>query len=130
LSDPNAGLISSLRKTLPWVRFLSLVGFFFVALFGLLAGVSWMGHAGSSRSTIPGQALIVYPAMMIFTLVPAVQLHKCARKMSIFVAQGHTVQLEEVLEAQRGFWMFLGGFALLTGLVLLGAIAVGVLAAL
>ncbi len=68
--------------------------------------------------------------MALFTLVPAVQLHKCARKMGIFVAQGHTVQLEEVLEAQRGFWMFLGAIAILVGLVLLGAIAVGVLAAL
>lgn len=130
MSDPNAGLISSLRKTLPWVRFLSVVGFLLVALFGLLAAVSWMGHAGTQSSSIPGQALIVYPCMMIFTLVPSVQLHRCAQKMSIFVAQGHTVQLEEVLEAQRGFWMFLGGIALLTGLVLVGAIAIGVLAAL
>jgi hypothetical protein len=130
LSDPNAGLISSLRKTLPWVRFLSVVGFLLVGLFGLLAAVSWMGHASSQNSPIPAQALFVYPCMMAFVLVPAVQLHKCAQKMSIFVAQGHTVQWEEVLEAQRGFWMFLGAVALLNGLVLLAGIAIAVLAAL
>jgi hypothetical protein len=130
LSDPNAGLISSLRKTLPWVRFLSIVGFLLVGLFGLLAAVSWMGQAGGQNSAISGQALFVYPFMMIFTLVPAVQLHKCAQKMTIFVAQGHTVQLEEVLEAQRGFWIFLGVIALVNGLALLAAIAIGVLAAL
>ena len=130
MSDPNAGLISSLRKTLPWLRFLSIVGFLSFALFGLLSVVSWMGHAGSQSSVIPGRALLLYPCMMVLTLVPALQLHKCARKTSIFVAQGHTVQLEEVLEAQRGFWMFLGGLAILAGLALLAAIAVGVLAAL
>ena len=130
MSDPNAGLISSLRKTLPWVRFLSIVGFLLGLLFGLLTAVSWMGHASSQSSAIPSRNLFVYPCLMLLTLVPAVQLHKCAQKASIFVAQGHTVQLEEVLEAQRGFWMFLGGLAILVGLVLLAAIALGVLAAL
>ena len=32
--------------------------------------------------------------------------------MSIFLAQGHIVQLEAVLEAQRKFWRFVGAMAL------------------
>ena len=62
--------------------------------------------------------------------MPALYLHKSARRIKIFMAQGHTVQLESVLEAQRGFWRFLGLLALAMGLILVAAIVIGVLASL
>jgi hypothetical protein len=130
LSDPNAGVIKILSKTLPWVRLLSIAGFLSVALFALLGAVSWAGISTERVGQVPVQALIVYPILMLLSFVPAFYLHKCARRMRTFVAQGHTVQLEGVLEAQRAFWKFLGGLVLAMGILLMVAMAIGVLAAL
>lgn len=130
MSDPNAGVIGILRRTLPWVRLLSIFGFMAVALFAILGAVSWVGISTERVEQIPLQALIVYPILMVLSFVPAFYLHKCARKMHIFVAQGHMVQLEAVLEAQRGFWKFLGSLVLAMGVILLAAMVIGVLAAL
>lgn len=130
MSDPNAGVIGILRRTLPWVRLLSIFGFMAVALFAILGAVSWVGISTERVEQIPLQALVVYPILMALSFVAAFYLHKCARKMNIFVAQGHMVQLEAVLEAQRGFWKFLGSLVLAMGVILLAAMVIGVLAAL
>ena len=123
MSDPNAGVIQILRRTLPWVRLLSFVGFISVGCFGLLGAVSWVGLSSVGR--VPIEALVVYPVLMVLSFVPSFYLHKCARRISTFVAQGHTAQLEAVLEAQRSFWKFLGALVL----VIAGAMAVTLVAA-
>lgn len=130
MSDPNAGVIGILRRTLPWVRLLSIFGFLAVALFAVLGVVSFMGISSERVESIPHQALFVYPILMALSFVPAFYLHKSARKMSMFVAQGHMVQLEAVLEAQRGLWKFLGSLVLAMGVILLAAMVIGVVAAL
>ncbi len=130
MSDPNAGAIGILRKTLPWVHLLSIFGFLAVGLFAVLAVVSWVGIWTERVEQTSVQALIMFPILMVLSFVPAFYLHKSARRMKTFVAQGHMVQLEAVLEAQRGFWKVLGALVLAIGLFLLAAMAVGVLAAL
>jgi hypothetical protein len=130
LSDPNAGIIKILSRTQPWVRLLSITGFVSVAVFALLGAVSWMGISTERVGQIPVQALIVYPILIVLSFVPAFYLHKSARRMRAFVAQGHTVQLEGVLEAQRAFWKFLGSLVLAMVILLMMAMVIGVLAAL
>lgn len=132
MSDPNAGLVQILRRTLPWVRLVSIVGFVLVAVLGLLAVVSWMNLANERARGVPAEALMVYPVAMVLLLVPSVYLDKYARRVATFIAQGHTVQLEGALEVQRGFWRFVGSVmalgAALLALIFIGAMVIGLLA--
>ena len=97
----------------------------------MLGAVSWVGISSVGR--VPLEALVVYPVLMVLSFVPAFYLHKSARRISTFVAQGHTAQLEAVLEAQRVFWKFLGAVVLLIAgaiaLILVAATVIGLLAA-
>jgi hypothetical protein len=125
LSDPNAGVIQILRRTRPWVYFLSLFGFSIVGVISALGIASLVG-VGSERigRDLHVVALFVYPLMVIVWLVPSFYLHKYARRIRTFVAQGHQVQLEAALEAQRHFWLFTGAMALaMAGLTCLAVIA-------
>jgi hypothetical protein len=58
--------------------------------------------------------LVLELVFSIVFLVPSLYLNKYANRISVFVAQGHNVQLEAALEAQRKFWKFTGFFALLS----------------
>jgi hypothetical protein len=132
LSDPNAGVILVLRRTEPWVRLLSIVGFLTVAVVTLLGVASWVGISTERVDTIPFAALVVYPVLIVVYLLPSLYLHKYARRIRVFVAQGHMVQLEGALKAEQAFWRFLGIIALVcTGLAvmtLLAALAIGIMA--
>ena len=130
MSDPTAGLVAILRKTLPWVHLLSYAGFMAVGFFALLGGLSWSGLAAAGKGHVPIQALIGYPILMLLALLPAWHLRKYARRLDVFVAQGHIVQLEAALEAQRAVWKFAGLLVILLGAMAVVAMVVGVLAAL
>ena len=130
MSDPTAGLVAILRKTLPWVRLLSIAGFIAVGFFAMLGSMSLAGLMATNMGQAQVQALVMYPIMMVLAFIPAWHLRKCARRMQVFVAQGHIVQLEAVLESQRAVWKFAGLLALLTGVVAVAAMVLGVLAAL
>ena len=108
MSDPNAGVIEILRKTQGWVRLVSIFGFVCVGFIALLAVASWVGISTERVEHVPIAALLVYPVLLVLYLVPSYQLLKYARRIGTFVAQGHTVQLEAALEAQRLFWRFVG----------------------
>jgi hypothetical protein len=129
LSDPNAGAIHILRKSVPWVRLLSVVGFIFVGLFALLGLAAWRGMLNEHDSQHPIGAVIFCAVTMIMLLVPSLYLHQSVGRMSVFLAQGHTVQLEAVLETQRKFWQFAGGIALLW-LICLAIGVIGIVAGL
>jgi hypothetical protein len=134
LNDPNAGVILIMRKTHPWVLLLSVVGFINGGILVLLAVASWAGIESGRAGTPPGPALLLYPLMGLLWFVPSFYLYKYARRIHTFVAQGHQVQLESALEAQRTFWKFLGIVALvvivLTAVAVALAIAIGVMASL
>ena len=82
--------------------------------FALDAGVG--GLASRRFETAP--FLLVYLFMSVAFLVPAIYLHKYARRIKAFVAQGHVIQLERALEAQRKFWKFTVVLALAAFIVL------------
>ena len=131
MSDPNAGLILILRKTLPWVRVLSIFGFVLVACFAVLGAVSVIGVIERVDS-MPIAAVVVYPAAVVLFLIPSLYLHKYGRRIGTFVAQGHTAQLEAALEEERRFWRFMGILALTAAVLalttLVAAMVIGVLA--
>ena len=86
----------------------------------LMVGLSVDAILGGLRSPRfeSGRFLIVYPITTFVFLVPAIYLHRFARRITRFVAQGHMIQLEAALEAQRKFWQFTGMMVLLTFVVL------------
>ena len=131
MSDPNAGVIEILRKTQAWVRLVSIFGFVCVGLIALLAAVSWVGISTDRVEQVPLTALLIYPVLFVLYFVPSFQLFKYARRIDIFVAQGHTVQLEAALEAQRQFWRFAGIVLAVsagaTMLAMLAAMIVGIM---
>jgi hypothetical protein len=108
LNDPNAGVVLILRKTQPWVRLVSICGFISVALIAVFGAVSWIGMSAERVEHAPLVALLIYPVMLVMYLIPSLQLLKYSRRIGTFVAQGHTVQLEAALDAQRAFWRFIG----------------------
>jgi hypothetical protein len=61
--------------------------------------------------------------MVIAVFVPSLYLHQSVGRIAIFLAQGHIVQLEAVLDAQRKFWRFAGTVAL----VWLACLTIGVI---
>ena len=115
--DPNSGLVSVLQRTQAWVRVVSVVGLTLSALMAFLAVDGMVGGLTSRRfETMP--ALLLEATFSFVFLVPSLYLNKYARRIKWFVAQGHTVQLEAALEAQRKFWKFTGLFALLSLILL------------
>jgi hypothetical protein len=134
LSDPNAGVIQILRKTLLWVWLLSIVGFVTAVLVALLGVASWVGISTNRVDAVPLAALIAYPLLIVLYLFPSYYLHKYSRRIRVFVAQGHTVQLEAALDAQRAFWRFIGVIVLLvvgcTAAAVVVGMVIGVMAAL
>ena len=126
MHDPNAGVIQILRRTQPWVYLLSICGFLNIGL-ALLALVSWVGiETGRMRREVPLVVLLVYPGFVILALPPALYLYKYARRIQTFVAQGHQVQLESALEAQRHFWVFTGSIALAVAVLAFLSVVAGV----
>ena len=117
LIDPNSGTILVLQRTQPWVRLASFIGFLLAALMAFLGFDGTLGGLTSRRFETAPFLLLDFLFSFAF-LVPSLYLHKYASRIGVFVAQGHNVQLEAALEAQRKFWKFTGLFALLSLIVL------------
>jgi hypothetical protein len=121
-----------LRKTQPWVTLVSNFGLVCAGLIGVTGAVTVTGMAGNRVERTHIAAWLLYPALVALYLVPSLQLRKYARRIDLFVAQGHTVQLEAALEAQRAFWRFAGIFVIASAgtaaLVLAAAMIVGIVA--
>jgi hypothetical protein len=120
MTDPSAGAIQILQRTQPWVRFLSLLGFTMMGLVGLV-GLGEGISVGTERVEAT-PLFLVYPLLSVTYFFPAYYLHKYAKRIRVFVAQGHAVQLEAALEAQRAFWKY-------TGIIVLISIAVALVGA-
>ena len=100
-----------LRRTKPWVRFLSIVGFVTAGL-TILAGVGF-GFVGLATGQV--QMLImfgVYPVLGILYIFPSLYLYRYADRIRDFLVQGQQYELDAALEAQKSFWKFVGIFTL------------------
>ena len=116
--DPNAGMIHVLRGTRPWVRLASIIGFVLAAVMGFLGFDATVRGLTSVRFQ-GGPFFLLYFVFSVGFLILSLYLHRYASRISVFLAQGHSVQLEGALEAQRKFWKFTGLFALLSLVLLL-----------
>jgi hypothetical protein len=117
LTNSTVGSAQILRRTQPWIQFSSMVGFLMAALMASFAVDGILGGLAARRfETVP--FLLVYVFMSFVFFVPSVYLYKYSRRINTFVAQGHLIQLEGALEAQRKFWKFTGMIALAAFIVL------------
>jgi hypothetical protein len=124
LSDPNAGLVVILRRSLPWIHLVSIFGFLIAGLIAVLGAASLAGMGGALQLHENPLGLMLHAVLLFTWLVPSFYLNKYARRIKVFLAQGHTVQLEAALEAERRFWMFAGGAGLILAFCTIAAVVV------
>ena len=116
----SATTMDVLRRTRPWVLFLSILGFIGTGLMLIAAIVITAATTiASSRSGIgpPAWIGLVYVVMALFCFVPAVLLWRYGSRIGTLSARGHVEDLERALDAQRVFWRLTGIFVI-TGIVL------------
>jgi len=118
VSDPHAGTVLVLQRTQPWVRLASFIGFLLSAVMAVLGFDATVGSLTAHRLDTAPFVLLAF-VFAVVLLIPSIYLHKYATRISAFVAQGHDVQLEAALEAQRKFWKFSGLCALLSLILLI-----------
>jgi len=124
----TVGVINQLKRTRPWVLFLSIVGFFLTALvafatFGILTGMesSYMEQA-ESFGYFQKQATMVGAIYLIFTLIyffSSLFLFKYAASITKLIKHGGSERLEQALKSQANFWMLAGILMLVTLLFIL-----------
>ncbi len=113
-------MIQSLRQTKPWVRFLSVLGFFFtgiIVLFGIFLALG-AGMMGSIASTpLAGVPLVLfgllYLAIGILYIIPNVFLFRYANGIQKALGTEPVNGIEIALRNQKSFWKFVGIFALI-----------------
>lgn len=121
----SEGVLDQLRRTRPWVRFLSVVGFVtagLVAIAGL--GMSFLPDSGAMPFPKIGLVLF-YFAFALFYIPPSLILHRYATSIRQLLAGQQLRDLEEALNQQRAFWRFVG----IVFLVMMALYAVGILVA-
>jgi hypothetical protein len=103
-------VLSMLRQTQPWVRFLSVLGFICSALMVLAGSIGFLAmalgpaHAGPVESVV----LLAYVPMGILYFFPSFFLFRYASRINALWATRSVRQLEDALEAQKSFWKFVG----------------------
>jgi hypothetical protein len=106
-------VIRALGGTKGWVRFLGVLGFvgtafIFIASLGLLMGAGRMG----SHPFAPGLLAGIYVGAGVLYFFAAFKLNHYASKIGVFISQASQAHLADALEAQRGFWKYVGICAL------------------
>jgi hypothetical protein len=136
------GVIRQLAGTKPWVRFISVMMFVgagflvLIALVMLLAGGVMAQATKSNPMFAGGMGAVIgvlYIVMALFYIYPGLKLWKYASRIGDFIQSANAVNLEAALGEQRKFWKFFGVlmliFLILYALVFVGAILMGVFAA-
>lgn len=128
------GMLEALKKTKPWVRFLSIIGFLCVVLMIVLgigvavAGTFFGGKQGASGFQGPlliGMA-VFYVLLGILYIFPSLYLFRYAGAIGeALAAPSKSAAVENALRHQKSFWKFAG---ILT-LVMFLAYIPGILAA-
>lgn len=109
--EPYQGLDESaemLRKTRPWVRFVSVM--MFISSLLMIAGAVFglvLGNIGG-RQGAPVIFSLVYVVMSLMYAIPASYLWTYADRIGVFLADRTTVSLARALQMQKSFWKFVG----------------------
>jgi hypothetical protein len=112
----TAQMTEALRKTKPWVRMLSILGFIgsglmiIIALFVMASGAIG-GAMGRSfgLGAAGGIALgLVYGLMALLYIFPSLFLFRYASAIASMLSEDTVRGMENALEAQKSFWRFIG----------------------
>lgn len=131
------GMLEALRKTKPWVRFLSIIGFLCVVLMVVIgigvavAGAFFGGNQGKPGFEGPfliGMSLL-YVLLGILYIFPSLYLFRYASAIGeALAAPSKSAAVENALRQQKSFWKFAGIMTLIMFLVyipgILAAIAI------
>lgn len=107
--EVSPDVIRALTGTKGWVRFIGVLGFvvtafIFIASLGLLIGAGRIG----SYPFKPGLLAGIYFGVGILYFFAAFKLNQYASKINLFISQATQANLADALEAQRGFWKYVG----------------------
>jgi Tfp pilus assembly major pilin PilA len=121
-------MISSMRSTKPWVRFLAIVGFIgiaFMVILGLLmlifGGTLFPNKGNPYYSIIMG---IFYLISSILYLMPVIYIFKYSSAIGRFLNNKKAFEMESALSCQKSFWKFAGMLCLIMFIIaIIGIIA-------
>lgn len=108
----TSGVVQSLRRTRPWVLFLSILGvigiaFMLLGMAGMLVSATMSGGA-PGMTGIMGGMVLVYGVMIVAYLFPLVFMFKYASRINRLTATGEANSLQAALEAQKSVWKSIG----------------------
>ena len=111
----SSDVIRVLGATKSWVRFIAILGFLVTALILISAIVMFvMTRSASGFSLLaPGVLGGIYLVMGVIYFVAAFKLNQYASRINDMLHQPSQVNLVAALDAQRGFWKYLGILAIL-----------------
>lgn len=139
--DAQAAILEAMKRTRPWVLFLSILGFlgaagmFLVGFFMLVAGTAMTGLGRGPIDKLTPFLSLFYFVLGAFQLVPSTLLFRFGSAIGNYTVNGGTQEgLAAALQRQASFWRFTGIATLaIIGLyfvLIFVAIAVGVAAGL
>ncbi|MGA7614244.1 MAG: type II secretion system protein GspG [Thermoanaerobaculia bacterium] len=114
-------MLDSLRRTKPWVRLLSVLGFIAAGLI-LIIGIFMVGFGliGGSATKSAGGGIVVaglgvlYSLLALLYFFPALYLSRYASAIGRAITTGPRVaSVEDALRQQKSFWKFTGIAALI-----------------
>jgi hypothetical protein len=127
-------MIDSLRRTKPWVRFLSILGFIatgFLILVGLALAVGIGLLSSIGRTSLGGLPAILigcfYVLLGLVYIFPALYLFRFADGIQKALSTDLVPGIEYALRNQKSFWTFAGVFmliALVVQILLLAALII------
>ncbi len=120
-------MLFSLRKTKPWVRFLSVLGFISVGFMVIVGMVNlFVFSKGTGESTFfPAFLMLLMNIVMaLLYLIPSLFLFRFASSIGRLLDGGGVREMEEALLHQKSFWKFVGILALVMFFIaILGIVA-------
>ena len=108
--EVSPDVIRALAGTKGWVRFIAVLGFIVTAIM-LLACLGMLLGGNTSRGFYPMNPSVlagVYFVVTVLYFYTAFKLNQYASKIGSFIFNASQENLVLALDAQRGFWKFVG----------------------
>lgn len=111
------GVVEQLRRTKGWTRFISVLCFIFgslILLGVLLGGNAFANMSASSRglargmSGLVGIIMVIYGIMGVMQFIVGAKLGGFSSSVQRLMYSGQERDLEDALDRQRSFWVFVG----------------------
>lgn len=104
-----ADIANHLKRTRPWVTFLSVVGFIMAALHILVPVFLLLGPSSSEVSENDRSKIVLFfPAVGLLYAIPFLYLRRYATNIRAFCKDQEIANLIPALNAQRVFWKITG----------------------